>query len=251
MGYRGKVEEQERARELRADGWTMPEIAEKLGVSRSSVSLWTRDVPYLPRRHRANNYERRGPNVLQRRKQDEIDRLLAEGRERIGRLSEREFLIAGTALYAGEGFKVRPLGMANTDPAILVFFVRWLRHFFDVDESRLKMTLYLHVGLDIDVATEYWSRLVDIFSRPLLEAVSGGCRPVDPEVEAPDGVSEDHVHVLAYSPSGDRSCGGAATLAPGHSGVAQLAERRPVKPFVAGPSPAPGATQFEVRIPGR
>jgi hypothetical protein len=35
----------------------------------------------------------------------EIDRLLAEGRARIGRLSEREFLIAGVALYAGEGSK--------------------------------------------------------------------------------------------------------------------------------------------------
>ena len=43
------------------------------------------------------------PNALQRRKQGEIERLLEEGRARIGRLSEREFLVAGVALYAGEG----------------------------------------------------------------------------------------------------------------------------------------------------
>jgi transcriptional regulator with XRE-family HTH domain len=82
VGYRGKVAEQERARELRAQGWTMPDIAAELGVSRGSVSLWTRDVPFEPRaRTRARS---RGPNALQRAKQAEIDRLLDEGRARIG-----------------------------------------------------------------------------------------------------------------------------------------------------------------------
>ncbi len=46
MGYRGKLAAQARARALRAEGWTMPDIGVELGVSRSSVSLWTRDVPF-------------------------------------------------------------------------------------------------------------------------------------------------------------------------------------------------------------
>jgi len=48
MGYRGKVTEQERARDLRAQGWTYAEICDELGVARSSVSLWVRDVPVDP-----------------------------------------------------------------------------------------------------------------------------------------------------------------------------------------------------------
>ena len=39
----------------------------------------------------------------QRRRRAEIDRLVEEGRVRMGRLTEREFLVAGVALYAGEG----------------------------------------------------------------------------------------------------------------------------------------------------
>jgi transposase len=105
MGYRGKVADKEQARALRGEGWTMPEIAAELEVSEASVSLWARDVDFLPRRGRAAP-RRRGPNKLQRAKADEIEQLLAEGRERIGELSEREFLVAGTALYAGEGAKV-------------------------------------------------------------------------------------------------------------------------------------------------
>ncbi len=48
MGYRGKVEEQERARDMRARNMTLQDIATELGVSKSSVSLWVRDVPFTP-----------------------------------------------------------------------------------------------------------------------------------------------------------------------------------------------------------
>lgn len=161
MGYRGKLREREQARDLRAEGLSMPEIAERLGVSKSSVSLWTRDVPFTPRpRARAR---RREPNALMLRKQAEIDRLLAEGHERVGELSEREFLMAGIALYAGEGAKRdRELKLTNTDPRIVSFFCAWLRHFFAIDESRLRARLYLHEGLDLDAATTYWSALTGI-----------------------------------------------------------------------------------------
>src|SRR5512133_2689629 len=95
LGYRGKLAERQQARLLRGTGLPLDEIAARLGVSKSSVSLWVRDVEFesLPRVTRGR---RREPNALQRRRQAEIDRLLAEGRARIGRLSEREFLVAGS-----------------------------------------------------------------------------------------------------------------------------------------------------------
>lgn len=160
MGYRGKTAEQARARELRALAWTLDEIAAELHVAKSSVSLWVRNVSFEARPR--STARRRGPNALQRAKAEEIERLLGEGRERIGDLTERDLLIAGTALYAGEGFKSRQVGMANTNPAILVFFVTWLRRFFAIDESRLKASLYLHQGLDLDGAVHFWSELLAI-----------------------------------------------------------------------------------------
>ena len=97
MGYRGKLAEQRQARHLRRGGLPLGEIAARLGVSKSSVSLWVRDVEFtpLPRPVRGR---RREPNA---RKQAEIDRLLAEGQLRVGRLSEREFLVAGVACMRG------------------------------------------------------------------------------------------------------------------------------------------------------
>jgi hypothetical protein len=162
MGYRGKLAEREQARLLRAQGLPLGDIAARLEVSKSSVSLWVRDVDFVPR-PRIDRGRRRAPNALQRRKQAEIDRLLAEGRARVGRLSEREFLMAGVALYAGEGSKGDgSVHFANNDPRMVAFFCDWLRHFFEVDESRLRVRLYLHQGLDLAAATAYWSELTGI-----------------------------------------------------------------------------------------
>jgi transcriptional regulator with XRE-family HTH domain len=170
VGNRGKVIEQERARELRAQAWTLNEIAAELAVSKSSVSLWARGVAFdeaaRARRAGANRNlgaRQRGPNALARRRQDEIDCLLAEGRETIGRLSDRELLVAGVALYAGEGGKTDGVvNFANCDPRMIGLFCRWFRHFFEPDESRLRLFLYLHQGLDLDGASDYWSALTCI-----------------------------------------------------------------------------------------
>jgi hypothetical protein len=170
MGYRGKVVERQQARQLRRTGLPVGEIAERLGVSESSVSLWVRDVEFTPI-PRVTRGRRRDPNALQRRKQDEIERLVEEGRVRIGRLSEREFLVAGVALYAGEGAKGDGrLRFVNSDPRMVMFFCAWLRHFYEIDESRLRLALYLHQGLDLAAAMAYWSALIGIpetqFTKP-------------------------------------------------------------------------------------
>ncbi len=162
MGYRGKLAEQQQARRLRATGLPLAEIAARLGVAKSSVSLWVREVEFEPV-PRLSRGRRRAPNALQRRRQAEVYRLLAEGRKRAGRLSEREFLIAGVALYVGEGSKGDGmLRFANSDPRMIVFYCCWLRRFFEIDESRLRIHLYLHEGLDLAASIAFWSALTAI-----------------------------------------------------------------------------------------
>jgi hypothetical protein len=187
MGYRGKVAERQQARQLRRTGLPLAEIAARVGVSKSSVSLWVRDVPFEAPVVRPSRGRRRDPNALQRRKQGEIERLLEEGRVRIGRLSEREFLVAGVALYAGEGAKRDGnVLFANSDPRMVVFFCSWLRHFFEVDESRLRVRLYLHQGLDLGAAIAFWSELTGI---PASQFIKPYRAVPDPSIR-----SAKHVH---------------------------------------------------------
>lgn len=173
MGYRGKVVEQERARELRTRSWTLEEIAQELGVSRSSVSVWVRDVVFDPKPR--NRSMSRNPSSLHLARLAEIEAMNEWGREQIGDLSEAAFLAAGTALYAGEGSKTEgAVKFANSDPAMVRFFCAWLRRFFDVDESRLRVSVYLHQGLDLDAARRHWSEVTGV---PLTQ-FNQGYRPV-------------------------------------------------------------------------
>lgn len=179
MGYRGKTVEQQQARELRAQAWTLRDIADELGVSKSSVSTWVRDVEFEPRPRR--KARKRGPNKLARQKDADIEAGLAWGRQQIGELSDRDLLIAGAALYAGEGSKTDGrVTFSNSNPAFVRLFCRWLRRFFDVDEERLRVGLYLHVGLDQAAAVDHWSRTTGIpprqFTRPYRAVPDAGIR---------------------------------------------------------------------------
>ena len=162
MGYRGKTLEQNRARSLRAEGYTVLEIATQLAVSKSSVSLWTRDVDPLPR-PRKSTARKRGAHPQHLARLAEIDALEAEGIARIGLLSNQAFLAAGAALYAGEGSKGEgAVEFTNSDPRMVAFFCAWLRRFFEIDERRLRLRVYLHQGLDLRAAESFWSEVTGV-----------------------------------------------------------------------------------------
>ena len=167
------------------------------GVSKSSVSLWVRDVEFypLPRPPRGR---RRAPNALQRRKRAEIDRLVEEGRARIGRLSDREFLVAGVALYAGEGSKRDgAVKFANTDPRMIVFFCTWLRRFFEIDEARLRVRLYLHEGLDLAASVAFWSGVTGIPTSQFLKPYRAVADPTIRHDQACAWLREHRLQLLA------------------------------------------------------
>ena len=239
MGYRGKLSEQARARELRAQAWALADIASELGVAKSSVSLWVRDVDFIPQPRRAAR--RRGPNILQRRKAEEIERLKVEGLLRLGTLGEQAFLAAGAALYAGEGSKRDGhVSFANSDARMVAFFCDWLRHFFPLEECRLRVSVYLHQGLDIEEAEEFWSAVTGVprnqFRKPY-RAVA------DPTIR-----TSKHEHGCVYvrysCTRTHRAIIGlidALLWSTGLSGVAQSAERRAVNAMVESSSLSPGA----------
>ena len=185
MGYRGKIDEQNRARDLRAQGWPYGDIASELGVSRSSVSLWCRDVAideeaWAKRANANRNYgaRNRTPNRLQLAKAAEIEACNALGAAWLGDLSSRDRFILGIALYAGEGCKTGgAVKFTNSDPRMITSFLSWFREFFDVDESRLRLRLYLHQGLDLDGANRYWSDLTGISTTQFIKPYRAGPDP--------------------------------------------------------------------------
>jgi hypothetical protein len=239
MGYRGKLREQEEARRLRAEGKTLLEIAMSLNVAKSSASLWVRDVPFTPSPRRTGAHRRRHP--FHDAKVRRIAELNTIGRHMIGVLSDDAFLAAGVALYAGEGSKRDKLvSFANSDPAMIHFFCRWLREFFEIDEARLRGRVYLHEGLDLDAAEDFWSALTEIPRSQFTLALPRGPGRNDSVQQACA-----RLRLCLLRKRGRAPINHGARTSPAifhrYSGVAQPVEQRPVKPMAAGSSPAPGA----------
>lgn len=70
----------------------------------------------------------------------------------------------GCMLYWGEGDKTlnHIVAVTNTNPKILIYFVNWLRTYFEINESKLRCRLYIWGDLDEGKAKEFWSKTLNI-----------------------------------------------------------------------------------------
>ena len=111
---RAKDDLRERARGLRAQGLDLEEIAAALGVAKSSVSLWVRDLArparlsYEECRKRAAEGAHRYWAAERPVRAAARATTCAAAAAEIGTLTDRELLIAGAIAYWCEGGKSKP-----------------------------------------------------------------------------------------------------------------------------------------------
>jgi len=156
-----------RARVLRRQGRTYDQIELALGVSRSSVSLWVRDLPGPTpgTREEASAIASRGWEATLRKREEERRRVKAESAREIGRLTDRELFLVGVGLYWAEGSKSKPyrrdetVAFINSDPGMLQVFLAWLA-LLGVDPARLHFHLTIHESADVTGAERYWADLI-------------------------------------------------------------------------------------------
>ncbi|MEV5102707.1 hypothetical protein ACFQ7G_04560 [Streptomyces massasporeus] len=169
---RAKDDLREKARELRLRGWTYDQIEVELGCSKSSISLWVRDLPKPERRDPTEQAKlaarRRWEHELAVRDEERQQTKKASKRA-IGELSSRELFLAGVVLYWAEGAKDKAysrqrrenLQFINSDPNVIRFYLRWLES-LEVERERLRFRLYIHESADVEEAEAYWADLVGV-----------------------------------------------------------------------------------------
>jgi transcriptional regulator with XRE-family HTH domain len=162
-----KDEVRARARELRSQGLDYEEIVAALGVSKSSVSLWVRDMPRPPRlsyeetRKRAAEGVRRYWAAERPVREARREEARAAAADDIGTLSHREILIAGSVAYWCEGAKSKPYRLServvfiNSDPDLIKFFLRFLDA-AGVESTQLGFRVHIHESADIAAAERFW-----------------------------------------------------------------------------------------------
>lgn len=142
-----KSKERIQARKLRKQGFSVKTISRQLGVSRSSVSIWVRDVNLTPAQLEilnqnsvdGRNKGRTIISLMYRRRREKIHKESLKGAQQmLGELTNREFLIAGIALYWAEGNKkTHTVRFTNSDPKLIMFALNWLLYCFDLPLDRI------------------------------------------------------------------------------------------------------------------
>jgi transposase-like protein len=138
-----KTAERDQARRLRREqGLSVKELARLVGVSRSSISLWVRDIELTDAQHKALR-ERMGGRIDGAR----VNTIHALARHReaqgIGRAAARRGDIlhaAGCMLYWAEGSRNRhSIEFVNSDSAMVVFFLHFLRTCYSVPDAKVRV----------------------------------------------------------------------------------------------------------------
>lgn len=181
---RAKDDLRERARELRVQGLDYEEIAGALGVAKSSVSLWVRDLP-VPQRLSYEECRRRAAEGAHR--YWAVERPVraaaraatcAAAAAQIGPLTDREILMAGAIAYWCEGGKTKPYQRSdrviftNSDPGLIRFFLRFL-DVTGTPRTSVHFRVYIHEKADVAAAQRFWLDVtgasIDQFATPALK----------------------------------------------------------------------------------
>jgi len=162
-----KIVERQKAVELRKKGLTYTEIGQCLNVSKSSLSCWLREIPYVPTEETTRKRKLASRNnglVLHRQKIQRINRIKEEAKREIATLKSNELKLLGAMAYWAEGSKTQDskVKFTNTDPRFIRFAIKWLMKACCVPKEKIHLHIRVHRDTDKENAKKYWSELTDI-----------------------------------------------------------------------------------------
>ncbi len=178
-----KLKEKEKAIQLRLLGESYNAIKRITNVSKGTLSSWLRDMP-LPKERiqelRDHNEIRieRYRETRKRKKDILFQEIYKQERLKIGRLSHRDLFIAGLFLYWGEGGKTSTseISIANTDPSIIIVFLKWILYELHADSKKIKIRLQLYSDMDEAKEILFWLKITNIpssqFRKPYIKKTS-------------------------------------------------------------------------------
>lgn len=168
-----KIKEREKAVELRKRGFSYSEILKKVPVAKSTLSLWLKSVG-LAKDQKQRMTEKRIAGALRgaKARKDQRIRITKEikdkARREVKRIDEKDLWLIGIALYWAEGSKEKESGkgseikFSNSDPKMILLFLKWLKKSFSMNNSELVYELYLHETANIENSQKYWSDILSI-----------------------------------------------------------------------------------------
>ncbi len=166
---------------LRLAGRSYNEIRDELGVPKSTLSSWFKNVVLsetartrLTLRSNIGTATLIKRNKMQTHKAEQRSRemrVLAKGK--IPMLTKRDLLIMGAVLYWAEGYKrlhirdgkermSHTISFVNSDPTMIKTFLRFLQEILGVSTDEIHLTMRLYPHINEETARTYWMKVTGL-----------------------------------------------------------------------------------------
>ena len=176
----------EKAAKLRKGGYSLNEIHQKLGVSKSIVSDWVRTIVLNNKaRLRLLNKIKVGQAISAKNKKKKTNQIIKAYYHTAltdissFNLDKNSSKIICSLIYYCEGVKDMYSGVRfiNSDPKLVETFLKLLRESFDVDEKKFRVCAHLHKYHVLKKQLNFWSKTTQIplsqFIKPYIKQNTG------------------------------------------------------------------------------
>ncbi len=163
---------------LRKSGESYGQISASLGIPKSTLSVWLKDVKLsqiAQKKIRSRTNSTAISKLIERNKNQTA--IASDRQESIRTLAKIEsanllldpLFLAGVSLYWAEGYKRGALGskwksidFANSDPEMIKLMINFFTKFFEFKKTKIKVQIMLHDPKNSIAAINFWQHLTGI-----------------------------------------------------------------------------------------
>jgi len=156
----------ERAINYRRRGYSYGMISEKLGLAKSTLSNWLKEIPYKPNKRvlkRIKLAPNKSAEIAHNKKVANTLAIKKLARAEIGKLTKRDLKLVGIGLYLGEGSKLyERVRLVNSNPKIIKLAMRWFREICGLKNKNFFLSVHLYPDNNIEETITFWSKITKI-----------------------------------------------------------------------------------------
>lgn len=172
-----KIHAKYAAMEMRKAGHSYNYIAPRVGVSKSTLSIWLAEIPYTPNIETIARIGRAQAAMMAAKskiKRESFLQARKEAEQDIGTLSSRDLFMLGLGLYIGEGAKSSSVTcFVNSNVSTMRLIINWFTQAIGIKPVHIRIRLHLYPDSDLEKCHNYWSSQTGIpqeqFFRPVID----------------------------------------------------------------------------------
>jgi len=163
----------QKAISLREEGKSYGEINKILGIAKSTLSTWLKDLP-ISKKVKTQNINKakfvwadnikRFNQLRSEKYQKETQLLIKNFSLEVSSLSNRDLFFIGLALFWAEGGKREKWNVrfVNSDPMIIRSIMRFFREVCNVADEKFTLNMHIYPNIEENEAKGFWSKVTNL-----------------------------------------------------------------------------------------